>query len=211
MYQYLIDNKICSGFKSNSKLKIWSLLFISIVFSFNCTRKKNNLTPVSYNQFELFVKETGYVTDAEKYGWSIVQTDVDHFKTVKNANWKIPDGLNKPSSKELPVTQVSYNDALAYCKWAKKRLPSYEEYWELVKNDSRVIVSDNKFPISKIDEVNIVGNVWDITAIEKDNLVRLAGGSLFCSKTTCHGTVKERELFVDRETGNIHVGFSVIN
>lgn len=211
MYQYLIDNKICSGFKTNNKLKIWSLLFISIVFLFNCTPKKNNLTPVSYNQFELFVTETGYITDAEKYGWSIVQTDVDHFKTVKNANWKIPDGLNKPSSKELPVTQVSYNDALAYCKWAKKRLPSYEEYWKLVKNDSRIIVSDNKFPISKIDEVNIVGNVWDITEIEKDNLVRLAGGSLFCSKTTCHGTVKERELFVDRETGNIHVGFSVIN
>lgn len=211
MYQYLIDNKIYSGFKTNNKLKIWSLLFISIVFLFNCTRKKNNLTPVSYNQFELFVMKTGYITDAEKYGWSIVQTDVDNFKTVKNANWKIPDGLNKPSSKELPVTQVSYNDALAYCKWAKKRLPSYEEYWELVKNDSRVIVSDNKFPISKIDEVNIVGNVWDITEIEKDNLVRLAGGSLFCSKTTCHGTVKERELFVDRETGNIHVGFCVIN
>jgi len=211
MYQYLIDNKICSGFTTNNQLKIWSLLFISIVFLFNCTPKKNNLTPVSYNQFELFVKKTGYITDAEKYGWSIVQTDVDNFKTVKNANWKIPDGLNKPSSKELPVTQVSYNDALAYCKWAKKRLPSYEEYWELVKNDSRVIVSDNKFPISKINEVNIVGNVWDITEIEKDNSVRLAGGSLFCSKTTCHGTVKERKLFVDRETGNINVGFCVIN
>ena len=211
MYQYLIDNKICSGSKTNNMLKIWSLLFIAIVFLCNCTPKKNNLTPVSYNQFELFVNKTGYITDAEKYGWSIVQTDVDNFKTVKNANWKIPDGLNKPSSKELPVTQVSYNDALAYCKWAKKRLPSYEEYWVLVKNDSRVIVSDNKFPISKIDEVNIVGNVWDITEIEKDNSVRLAGGSLFCSKTTCHGTVKERELFVDRETGNIHVGFCVIN
>jgi hypothetical protein len=211
MYQYLIDNKICSGSKTNNQLKIWSLLFISIVFLFNCTPKKNNLTPVSYNQFELFVKKTGYITDAEKYGWSIVQTDVDNFKTVKNANWKIPDGLNKPSSKELPVTQVSYNDALAYCKWAKKRLPTYDEYWELVKNDSRVIVSDNKFPISRIDAVNIVGNVWDITEIGKDNSVRLAGGSLFCSATTCNGTSKERKLFVDRETGNINVGFCVVN
>ena len=211
MYQYLIDNKICSGFKANNKLKIWSLLFISIVFLINCTSKKNKLTPVSYNQFELFVKKTGYITDAEKYGWSIVQTDVDNFKTVKNANWKIPDGLNKPSSKELPVTQVSYNDALAYCKWAKKRLPSYEEYWELVKKDSRVIVSDNKFPISKVDAVNIVGNVWDITEIGKDNSVRLAGGSLFCSATTCNGTAKERKLLVDRETGNINVGFCVVN
>jgi len=169
------------------------------------------LTPVSYSQFELFVNQTGYVTDAEKYGWSIVQIDVDHFKTVKNATWRTPDGVNKSNSKELPVTQVSYNDALSYCKWAKKRLPTYDEYWELIKNDTRVIVSDNKFPISNVNEVNILGNVWDITEVEDGNSVRLAGGSLFCSKNTCNGTVKERELLVDKETGNINVGFCVID
>jgi len=38
----------------------------------------------------------------------------------------------------------------------------------------------------------------------------LAGGSLFCSKDTCHGTQKDRELYVDKETGNIHIGFSVL-
>jgi len=193
------------------RLKIWNLFFLFLPFFSSCIGGKTNLTPVSYSQFELFVNQTGYVTDAEKYGWSIVQTDVDHFKTVKNANWRTPDGINKPNSKELPVTQVSYNDALAYCKWAKKRLPTYDEYWDLIKNDTRFIVSDNKFPISKINEVNILGNVWDITKIENGNSVRLAGGSLFCSKNTCNGTVKERELFVDKETGNINVGFCVID
>jgi formylglycine-generating enzyme required for sulfatase activity len=78
------------------------------------------LTPVSYAQFELFVNQTSYVTDAEKYGWSNVQIDVYNFKKVKNANWRTPDGVNKPYSKELPVTQVSYNDALAYCNGQKK-------------------------------------------------------------------------------------------
>jgi hypothetical protein len=190
--------------------KIWNLVIVSFIF-FSCTGREGKLTPVSYSQFEMFVNQTGYVTDAEKYGWSIVQTDVDNYKTVKNANWKTPDGVNKPNSKELPVTQVSYNDALAYCKWAKKRLPTYEEYWELIKNDSRVVVSENKFPISRVDQVNILGNVWDITEGEDDNSVRLAGGSLFCSENTCNGTVKERELFVDKETGNINVGFCVIN
>ena len=193
------------------KLQIWNLIFLSFAFFSSCTEGKINLSPVSYSQFEVFINQTGYITDAEKYGWSIVQTDVDHFKTVQNANWRIPDGVNKPSSKELPVTQVSYNDAMAYCKWAKKRLPTYKEYWGLIKNDTRVIVSDNKFPISSLNEVNILGNVWDITEVEDGNSVRLAGGSLFCSKYTCNGTVKERELVVDKETGNINVGFCVID
>lgn len=168
------------------------------------------LKPVSYADFEVFVNETKYITDAEKYAWSIVQTDVFNFEVVEHANWRIPNGINKVSSGELPVTQVSYNDALAYCEWAKKRLPTYEEYWALVKNDNRKIVSDNKLPISEVDEVNVVGNVWDITQNENSGIVRLAGGSLFCSQNTCHGTVQERELFVDRETANIHIGFSVI-
>ena len=192
-------------------MKIWSLVFLSAAFFSSCTGGKAELTPVSYSQFEVFVNQTGYVTDAEKYGWSIVQTDVDNYKTVENANWRIPDGVNKPNLKELPVTQVSYNDALAYCKWARKRLPTYEEYWELIKNDTRVVVSDNKLPISNVHEVNIVGNVWDITEVQDGASVRLAGGSLFCSENTCHGTVKERELFVDKETGNSNVGFCVIN
>jgi hypothetical protein len=198
-------------FSIYGRLTILNLVFLFLTSFYSCSGKKNNLTPVSYSQFEVFVNQTGYVTDAEKYGWSIVQTDVYNFKKVKNANWRTPDGVNKPYSKELPVTQVSYNDALAYCKWAKKRLPTYGEYWDLIKNDTRVIVSDNKFSISKINEVNIVGNVWDITEVEDGNSVRLAGGSLFCSENTCDGTVKERELFVDKETGNMNVGFCVIN
>lgn len=191
-------------------IKYWKLLLLLFIFNTSCNLKTNNLIPVTYAEFESFVNETGYITDAEKYGWSIVQIDVYNFKKVKSANWRIPNGINLVPSGKLPVTQVSYNDALAYCQWAKKRLPSYEEYWENVKNDNRVIVSENKFPISEIDTVNIVGNVWDITKSEKNNSIRIAGGSLFCSINTCHGTVKERELYVDKETGNIHIGFSVI-
>jgi hypothetical protein len=192
-------------------LNIWSYLFFFFIVFSSCSEKEINLQAVSYAQFELFVTETGYITDAEKYGWSIVQIDVYNYTTAENATWKKPDGIKKVSSGELPVTQVSYNDAVAYCEWAQKRLPSYNEYWELVKKDTRMIVSDNKYPISEIDNVNIVGNVWDITKNKNNEKVRLAGGSLFCSKSTCHGTVKERELYVDKETGNINIGFSVID
>lgn len=189
---------------------MWKYSFLFLILFSSCKEKELALKPVSYSEFEQFVNETKYVTDAEKYGWSIVQTDVYNFKKVNNANWRKPDGINSVNSGKLPVTQVSYNDAIAYCKWSKQRLPNYDEYWEFVKNDKRTVVSENKLPISEIDEVNIVGNVWDITENENNELVRLAGGSLFCSAKTCHGTIKERELFVDKETGNLHIGFSVI-
>lgn len=211
--KYLIRLKEWLDFieKTNIILDTWKYMFLFLILFSSCKEKEINLKPVSYNDFDLFVKDTKYITDAEKYGWSIVQIDVYNFKKVDNANWRKPDGINKVSSGKLPVTQVSYNDALAYCKWSKKRLPNYNEYWEIVKNDKRIIVSENKLPISEIDKVNIVGNVWDITENGNNQLVRLAGGSLFCSKNTCHGTVKERELFVDKETGNIHIGFSVLD
>ena len=176
----------------------------------SCSNKNGILEPVSHAQFKVFVEETGYITDAERYGWSVVQIDVFNFKTVENATWRQPDGVLEPSSDQLPVTQVSYNDAVAYCQWAGKRLPTYDEYWDLVKTDQREVVSDNRLPISEVDKVNVLGNVWDITETDSGKPVRLAGGSLFCSPNTCHGTVKDRELYVDRETGNVHIGFSVI-
>ncbi|WP_299159119.1 SUMF1/EgtB/PvdO family nonheme iron enzyme [uncultured Tenacibaculum sp.] len=203
------SNKYITIDKSSRFLiSISMLLFLLSVYS--CAKKKEKLIPVSYAQFETFVKQTGYITDAEKYGWSIVQINVYDFKKVDSANWKKPDGINIPSSKELPITQVSYNDAMAYCKWSKTRLPKYNEYWDFIKTDKRTVVSNNELPISPVKDVNILGNVWDITETKRGDLVRLAGGSLFCSETTCHGTVKNRELFVDEETGNIHIGFSVI-
>ena len=58
-----------------------------------------------------------------------------------------PDGINK-SIDSLPVTQVSYNDAIEYSKWAGVKIPTYEQYWSIVGNDDRLIVSDNLYPIS---------------------------------------------------------------
>lgn len=193
------------------QLKKVTLLVILCLF-LACQQKELTINSVSVSQFETFVNQTGYITDAEKYGWSIVQLDVYNFKKVESANWKTPNGIDTLTTKYLPVTQVSYNDAIAYCEWAKKRLPSYDEYWELIKNDKRIVVSDNKLPISDVNTVNVLGNVWDITSTERDDgFIKLAGGSLFCSKNTCNGTVKERKLYVDKETGNYHIGFCVVD
>ena len=184
------------------------LLLLAILVS--CSSPKDyNLKTVSVKEFKEFINATGYITSAEQYGWSFVQQDVYDYKIVNGANWLKPDGINL-SADYLPVTQVSYIDAIEYCKWAGVSLPTYDLYWELVSSDDRLIVSDNMYPISSVESVNIIGNVWDITEPENSNQVRLAGGSLFCSIDTCHGTQEERELYVDKETGNIHIGFSIL-
>ena len=187
--------------------KLYLFLFTILV---SCLSPKDyNLKTVSVKEFKEFISATGYTTSAEQYGWSFVQQDVYDYKIVNGANWLKPDGINL-SIDSLPVTQVSYNDVIEYCKWAGVSLPTYDQYWELVSSDDRLIVSDNMYPISSVESVNIIGNVWDITEPENSNQVRLAGGSLFCSIDTCHGTQEDRELYVDKETGNIHIGFSIL-
>jgi len=175
----------------------FSFISYLLILFLSCSQEQSNeenieLHVVSYEEFEAFVNATGYVTDAEKYGWSFVQKDVFNFEVVEGANWRKPDGEHTPSSKYLPVTQASYNDAIAYCEWG------------------RAIVTNNNKPISTVSEANVLGNVWEITATTVGDSTRLAGGSLFCSVNTCHGTSKDREQFIDKQTGNIHIGFAVI-
>ncbi len=124
-----------------------------------------DITEVTNAQFKQFVKETGYITTAEKkVDWeelkkqlpegvekphdSILQPGSLSFQCEKHevtnlydysqwwewrigANWRHPEGIESTieGKDDYPVVHISFDDAMAYCKWANRRLPSEAE-WE---------------------------------------------------------------------------------
>ena len=88
-------------------------------------------TPVTVAQFEAFAAETGHVTDAERFGESaVMDPKAGAWGLVKGATWRRPmgpEGTAAPA--DHPVTQVSWNDASAFCAAYGLRLPTEFE-WE---------------------------------------------------------------------------------
>jgi formylglycine-generating enzyme required for sulfatase activity len=84
---------------------------------------------VTVAEFEKFVSATGHMTEAEQFGWSgVFDMKTRRWEKVDGADWRHPDGPGSSAQSDEPVTQVSWNDAVAHARWAKKRLPSEAEF-----------------------------------------------------------------------------------
>ncbi|GGL15722.1 formylglycine-generating enzyme family protein [Mangrovihabitans endophyticus] len=103
-------------------------------------------TTVTNRDFAAFIAGSGYRTEAEEYGFSAVfhlavaagADDVTGqapgapwWLGVRGADWAHPGGPRSDLDglADHPVVHVTWNDAVAYCRWAGRALPS-EAQWE---------------------------------------------------------------------------------
>lgn len=136
-------------------------------------------TDVTNEQFAVFIRATGYVTVAERkpriedfpgvpvdklVPGSLVFVSPSHpvslddysqwWAYVPGADWRHPTGPKSSihGHEHDPVVQVAYEDAVAYTKWAHKRVPTEAE-WEFAArgglSGKRYVWGDEMHPHGK--------------------------------------------------------------
>jgi len=116
---------------------------------------------VTNAQFARFIQETGYVTSAEQqthdasYVFNLAHHD---FIFDAYASWQHPHGTSSEiiGLDTTPVTQVSWEDANAYCNWAGRRLPTEAEWEKAARGeDGRLFVWGNEPPVERFLNYNL--------------------------------------------------------
>ena len=84
-------------------------------------------TEVTVAQFRAFAADTGYVTDAEKSaGWGV---KYGTYRLTSGFCWKNLGDV--PVHDQSPATNISWNDARAFCVWlSEQRQPVESHQWE---------------------------------------------------------------------------------
>jgi len=110
--------------------------------------------PISVSQYEAFVQATGYRTMAEREG------SFDLFNQNSRTH-----GLGKIASRNVPAVYLSLFDCLAYCRWARVRMPTEAEWLAASIADARLYTYgayiNERFPLRKDRRfLKSVGTEW---------------------------------------------------
>jgi sulfatase modifying factor 1 len=117
--------------------------------------------PVTIGDFGRFTAATGYRTQAERLGNAgVFEPATGTWSLVDGADWRHPQGPGAPAvPDDHPVTQVSWNDAQAYCAWAGKRLPSEIE-WEHAARNGRTGGPQYSWGDALVVAGHFMANTW---------------------------------------------------
>lgn len=162
-------------------------------------------TPVTNEEYAIFLDETGRKSPQ---------------------NWT--NNNISENQKKYPVIYVSYNDAVAYCKWLTKKNGNYvyrlptEKEWEYAaghmpkdadfnSGEDRKLTPVTKYSqtISASGAIDMWGNVWEWTSTAREQKQKaVKGGAYDSPRTSCR--TENRNESREQNTSYANVGFRVI-